>query len=169
MINKPNLAPAILATIGWALALYLLPVMLVTSGFSLYAELSHINNINIWLGQIEVLIAMTLAIYALTLPMVLLLASYSASPHFLSMKAAFANALNYLHIDMPSVRQLAQIILLSALFWGLLSLVTIALDVPEEPFMAQIKQADIPIWLIIFIVCLCAPIIEEVSISWLFI
>ncbi|NMP30751.1 CPBP family intramembrane metalloprotease [Thalassotalea sp. M1531] len=150
--QQENKAPSLFATAFWAIVLFILPGSIVGFGFGVYSDMVAIENTNAWFAQVEVMIAMTFCIYFLILPMVFLLVR--AFGDNTSVK-------DYLNLAYHPLGLWGKITLLTILFWGLFTLLGFMLDIPEEPFMLQLKNSSLPVWFIVLNVCALAPIVEE--------
>ena len=154
MIDEPQPAWSILTTLFWAATLIVVPGVIVGYAFSIYANVTEIVDTTQWFAQIEVLMVMTFVIYFFTLSMIIGLAKFSAHNQ---------STFNYLNIKSAHKNQVLQVVVISAIFWGVLTVSGILLNLPEEPFMLQLKHSNMPIWFVFLNVCLLAPIVEEVA------
>ncbi len=153
LLSDPR-PPSMLITAFWALVLLFVPSAIVGFGFSLYAKSQAITDVSIWFSQIETMMAMTFSIYFIVLPSLLLLAKYAGDGSKIN---------DYLQLSFHPLLLWLKVILLSIVFWGLFTLLGFILDLPEEPFMQQLKNSSMPIWFICLNVCLLAPIVEELT------
>ncbi|WP_181902289.1 CPBP family intramembrane glutamic endopeptidase [Thalassotalea euphylliae] len=152
--------PSIIATLFWALFLYIVPSLVASFGFGIYAGASGISDTQGWLIKVETLLAMTFAVYLFVMPCVYALARHSDS---------HKSALNFLQLNKPTVKLLWFVVIVSAVFWLLMTIATYLLALEEEPFMQLLKNSSLPVWFVVLNTCILAPITEELVFrGWLF-
>jgi len=152
--KKPQPIWLIFTTLFWAVTLVIIPGAVIGYAFSIYADANNIVDTVKWFGQIEVMMVMTFFIYFITLPMIIGLTKFSAQSQSIFV---------YLNIKPAHRGDIIKVVVMSTIFWGLLTLGGMILNLPEEPFMLELKQSSLPIWFISLTVCVMAPIIEEVA------
>lgn len=136
-----------------ALFLFIVPGMLIGFVFGIYADFNAIANKGIWLGQIETVVAMTFAIYFLILP----------TGYFITRSLSEVKSVTeYLNLKWHAIPSITQVKFISLIFWVLFTALGFLIGLPEEPFMDQLKNSQLPIWFICLNVCVMAPIVEEV-------
>ena len=152
--------PSIMATLFWALFLYIVPSFVASFGFGVYAGAAGISDTQVWLTKIETLLAMTFAVYLFVLPCLYALARYSDNCN---------SALNFLQLNKPTVKLLWLVVVLSAVFWLVMTIATYLLELEEEPFMQLLKNSSLPVWFVVLNTCILAPVVEELVFrGWLF-
>lgn len=144
--------PSIVATLFWAVVLYLVPNVVVGFGFNVYADVANIDDAGRWFGKIETLLLMTFAVFFVMGPLLFWLTKALEKTTPLKV---------YLNVASHSTLNITKCVGLTAVFWFLLSELAILLNVPEEPFLEQVKLADLPVWFICLNICILAPIFEE--------
>lgn len=144
--------PSIIATLFWAVVLYLVPNVVVGFGFNVYADVANIDDAGRWFGKIETLLLMTFAVFFVMGPLLFWLTKALEKTTPLKV---------YLNVASHSTVDIIKCVGLTAVFWFLLSELAILLNVPEEPFLQQVKLADLPVWFICLNICILAPVFEE--------
>lgn len=150
-IESP-MPPSIIATLFWAIVLYLVPNVVVGFGFNVYADVANIDDAGRWFGKIETLLLMTFTVFFVMGPLLFWLTKALEKTTPLKV---------YLNVTSHSTADIIKCVGLTAVFWFLLSELAILLNVPEEPFLEQVKLADLPVWFICLNICILAPIFEE--------
>lgn len=152
--------PSVVATLLWALFLYIVPSFIVSTGFGLYAEAYGVASGDGWFAKVETLLAMTFAVYLLIMPCLWHLAKNSDKHQ---------SARNFLNLTFPSSNLVGLVVSFSVAFWLVMTMTTYLLALEEEPFMNLLKNSASPVWFIVLNTCILAPVIEELVFrGWLF-
>ncbi|WP_448212355.1 CPBP family intramembrane glutamic endopeptidase [Colwellia sp. MEBiC06753] len=147
-------SPSLIVTGFWALVLFFVPTTLAGLGFGVYAEYQEIADVRAWFRQVETMMVMTFSIYFIVFPSLLLLAKYIGDGSSIK---------EYLKLSPQPMLLWLKVILLSMAFWGGFTLLSFIIDLPEEPFMQQIRNSSLPIWFICLNICVFAPVVEELT------
>lgn len=147
-----NNSTSLLATLFWGAVIIILPNVLAGFALNLYASFSGVENTDTWFAQIEVLVAMGFVMYLFAAPLLFWLAKNAGDG---------SSAFEFLSLKKHRLKTIAKIVLFSLGFWLAFSLLGFGLEIPEEPFMLELKNARLPIWFVGLSVCVLAPIIEE--------
>lgn len=152
--------PSVVITLFLAFALVLIPPLFVSSCFGFYAGATGMEGMGLWFERVDVQIAIMLFSLPISASIVLFLAKGSVvaeGRYASSLKAKF----KFLHLNGCEIKDIVKWILISIAVWVGILLVGIMLELPEEPFMLMVRDSGTHPLLIIAVVCILAPIVEE--------
>lgn len=119
----------------------------------LFAQATNANN---WFAQIETQILLM----AFSLPFTVLMVWLFAQK--LRPVLSDCSTVNqYLGIHRTAWNSVCKWAVISIIFWCLLTGITSLMALPEEPFMQQVKDANVPPALLFLVICILAPLAEE--------
>ncbi len=117
---------------------------------------SNTANVNTWFAQIETQILLM----AFSLPITVLMV-WAFARKLRPVLSDCSTVSQYLSVQRTPLASVFSWAAISILFWCLLTGITSLMVLPEEPFMLQVKNADVPLVLLFLVICMLAPLAEE--------
>ncbi len=155
-IKMPPTAPSIWGTLLMAVFLVFIPSMIMGLLFGFYANIMDIESVGTWFSSIEVQLALMCASLPLAGYFVILFTKAFGGSTDLS------SIFNYLRLAKVSLSDALKWVLISIGVWLSIGAFGTLADLPEEQFMLMVRDSQIHPLLVIAVVCLLAPIVEEV-------
>lgn len=153
--SLPSIQVSIFATLLMAVFLVFVPSLLVGAALGVYGHFIKLQSFSNWFSSIDV----QLTLMALSLPLagyfvILFTRLFS---HCINIK----QTCNYLHIHAISIKEAGKWIAISLLVWSAIAIFGMLAELPEEAFMIMIRDSATSPLLVVLVVCVLAPIAEE--------
>jgi len=152
--------PSIFITFVLAFVLVFIPGLLVSGCFGFYAGATGIVDMGAWFNRVDVQMAIMLFSLPISATIVLMTARHNAGTNSSNVRWLTAS-FEFLHLKPCKVKDVTVWILWSAAVWVGIVIVGMMLELPEEPFMLMVRDSGTHPLLIVAVVCVLAPIVEE--------
>ncbi len=153
---EPIKPPSIWLTWFMIAFLMLVPSLIISAVFGFYAHFAEVKNVSQWFSLVEVQMTLMFCSLPVSGYLALLMAGIG-QPAIKNI----SSVLKYLHVQQCTPKEAVKWIGITILVWFAISLFGYLADLPEEPFMLMVKESNTSPFVLIVVICIFAPIVEE--------